>query len=84
MKQWTAEDIRMEGKLEMSKGKNEATEDVLRVVRGYRFVDGEGNNVPGLGRQRLVRVVLWDDVPTGIKAAFQWTRDQALIEQGME
>lgn len=88
MKQWTAQDVRMEPRLEISIGKNEDGEVVLTLVRGYRFVDGEGKNVPGLGRQRLVREVLWSNVSTDIEAAFaklhKWTRNEALKEQEME
>jgi len=88
MKQWTAQDLRMNNELRITKAKNEEGKDILTLVRGYRFVDGSGHNVPGLGRQRLVREVLWNDIPTSIKSAFvalhQWTRNEALAEEKME
>jgi len=88
MKQWTAQDLRMDNELRITKGKNEEGKDALMLIRGYRFVDGSENNIPGLGKQRLTREVLWSDIPTNIKSAFaalhQWTRNEALKEQEME
>lgn len=88
MKQWTAQDVKMDNELRTSKTKNEEGDDTFTLVIGYRFVDGAGNNIPGLGHQRLVRKVLWNDVPTTIKNAFtkqrQWAKNEALAEQGME
>lgn len=85
-KTFTAHDLRM-GKLEITKGKNEEGQDILTLVRAYRFINDTGGNIGGLARQRLVREVLWSDVPTDIKDAFtklhDYTRNAALEEQGM-
>ena len=86
-KTFTAHDLRM-GKLEISKGKNEEGQNILTLVREYRFTDSSGNNVSQLGKQGLVRDILWSDIPADIKNAFtklhDYTRNEALKEQGME
>ena len=84
MKQWEAQDVKMENEIRITKSKNEEGADILILVRNYRFIDAGGNNLPDIGAQRLVREMLWNDIPQSIKAAFgaihQWTYMEALAE----
>jgi len=86
-KTFTAHDLKM-GKLEIGTGKNEDGQDILVLIREYHFVNDSGRKVGGLAKQRLVRDILWSDIPTDIKNAFtklhNYTRSEALKEQGME
>lgn len=87
-KSWTAHDLRMDNKIQLSKGKNIEGADILTIVRMYRFIDNLGHNVHGLACQRLVRDILWDDIPGNIMDALvkiqNYTRSEALREQNME
>jgi len=86
-KVWTAKDIKM-GKLILSRNISvETQQDVLTIIREYRFTNDDGN-MGTLVPQRLVRELPWKNLPADMKAVFiklhNYTRAQALKDQNME
>lgn len=86
-KTWTAKDIKM-GKLVLSRNISvETQQDVLTIVREYRFTNDDGS-IGALVPQRLVRELPWDSLPADMKAVFvhlhNYTRAEALKDQDME
>lgn len=86
-KTWTANDIKCGKIILMRHTSTETGQDVLTITRPYWFLDASGDGMGVLVSQRLVREIPWDSLPQDMKDVFiklhNWTRAQALAEQGM-
>ena len=81
-KTWTAYDVGMRGLRASLDDSN-----VLTVVQGYKFLDGNGNEIDILPDRTVSESVAWSDPPQdvqdGLTAVNNYMKDKALSKEGM-
>ena len=80
-KSWTADDLAM-GALKLKKIGTD-----LQLEQRY-FFEYEGSVIAQLGSGRIVELVAFSSLPSSVQDAlvdiFNWTYEQALLQEGME
>lgn len=83
-KVWTASDIKM-GALRLKKVDDSGN---ISVMQGYEYTDGNGDVIEDLPKKTITSTLYWGDLPDDMKSAlikiFSYTKNKALITEGMD